>query len=77
MKAYELALISAIRDREPGESVLSAFSRFVLDLRGLLASKEPEAAEQLAAITASSPKAPNCSRANASSSRNTRTPWPP
>jgi AcrR family transcriptional regulator len=51
MEAYELALISAIRDREPGESVLTAFSRFVLDLRGLLASKEPQAAEQLAAIT--------------------------
>jgi AcrR family transcriptional regulator len=51
MEAYEAALLTAIREREPGESVLGAFGRFVLDLGGLLASREPDAAERLAAIT--------------------------
>jgi AcrR family transcriptional regulator len=51
MEVFEAELIEAIRAREPGESVLTAFSRFVLDLGGLLASKDPEASEQLATIT--------------------------
>jgi AcrR family transcriptional regulator len=50
METFEADLITAIREREPGETVLAAFSRFVLDLGGLLASKDAEASERLAAI---------------------------
>jgi AcrR family transcriptional regulator len=51
MEVFEAQLIEAISARKPGESVLTAFSRFVLELRGLLASKEADANERLAAIT--------------------------
>ncbi len=51
LEAFEEALLSAIRNREPNESVLDAFGRFVLEPRGLLAATEPEAVEHLAAIT--------------------------
>jgi AcrR family transcriptional regulator len=50
MEAFEANLIKAIRERERGESVLAAFGRFVLDVGGLLASKDPEANKRLAAI---------------------------
>jgi AcrR family transcriptional regulator len=50
MEAFEAKLIRAIREREPGESVLTAFGRFVLDIGGLLASTDTEANERLAAI---------------------------
>src|SRR5436305_2265928 len=39
LEAFEEELLSTIRDRAPGESVISAFSRFVLTLRGLLAAR--------------------------------------
>jgi AcrR family transcriptional regulator len=51
LEAFEEALLSSIRDREPGESALSAFARFVLTPRGLLNAKDPGAIEQLAQIT--------------------------
>jgi AcrR family transcriptional regulator len=51
MEAFEAELLKAIRARDPGESVLTAFGRFVLDVRGFLASNAPDAREQLAAIT--------------------------
>src|SRR4051795_2141763 len=51
LEAFEEELLSAIRDREPGESILDAFARFVLTPRGLLASADPEAEERLASIT--------------------------
>jgi AcrR family transcriptional regulator len=51
MESFEGELLSAIRDRESGESVLSAFGRFVREPRGLLAKQDPEAREQLAALT--------------------------
>jgi AcrR family transcriptional regulator len=50
METFEADLITAIREREPGETVLAAFSRFILDIGGLLASKDAEASERLAAI---------------------------
>src|SRR6266540_4360553 len=34
MEAFEEELLSAVRDRPPGESVLEAFGRFVLQPRG-------------------------------------------
>jgi AcrR family transcriptional regulator len=51
LEAFEEELLSAIREREAGESVLDAFARFVLTPRGLLASPAPEAEERLASIT--------------------------
>jgi AcrR family transcriptional regulator len=50
METFEADLITAIREREAGETVLAAFGRFVLDVGGLLASKGAEANERLAAI---------------------------
>jgi AcrR family transcriptional regulator len=51
LEAFEQELLSSIRDRAPGESVLIGFGRFVSTPRGLLASPDPEQVEQLAAIT--------------------------
>src|ERR687889_2752123 len=52
LEAFEEELMSAIRDRAPGESVLDAFARFVLRPRGLLAARAgDDAAERLVAIT--------------------------
>jgi AcrR family transcriptional regulator len=51
LEAFEEELLAAVRDRGPGESVLDAFSRFVLQRRGLLAESDPKAAERLAALT--------------------------
>ncbi|HEY1358279.1 MAG TPA: TetR/AcrR family transcriptional regulator [Thermoleophilaceae bacterium] len=51
LESFENELLGAIREREPGESIFAAFSRFVLAQRGLLAADEPEAAERLAGIT--------------------------
>src|SRR5437899_8340188 len=49
LEAFEEELLSAIREREPTESALAAFGRFVLKPRGLLAAQEPNAVERLAA----------------------------
>src|SRR4051812_30660430 len=51
LEAFEEELLGGIREREPGESILAAFGRFVLAPRGLVAAKDAEAAERLAAIT--------------------------
>jgi AcrR family transcriptional regulator len=51
METFEEDLLAAIRARGPGESVLAAFGRFVLQRRGLLAERDPAAVERLAAIT--------------------------
>lgn len=51
LEAFEGALLQAVRDRGPGESITAAFGRFVTDQRGLLTAKEPEAAERLAAVS--------------------------
>ncbi|MEA2229096.1 MAG: hypothetical protein QOF04_2726 [Solirubrobacteraceae bacterium] len=48
MEAFEAELLAAIRGRQPGESVLGAFGRFVTTPRGLLASEG--GTERLAAI---------------------------
>jgi AcrR family transcriptional regulator len=50
LEAFENELLTAIRERTPGEPVLAAFGRFVLQERGLLSAKEPEAVERLAGI---------------------------
>jgi AcrR family transcriptional regulator len=51
LETFEDELLGAIRQRQPGESVLTAFGRFLLVPRGLLAEQDPDAAEQLAALT--------------------------
>jgi AcrR family transcriptional regulator len=51
LEAFEEELLSSIRERAPGESVLSAFGRFLLTPRGLLATRDPAQVEHLAAIT--------------------------
>ena len=51
LEAFEEELLTAIRERDSGESVLTAFGRFVLEPRGLLAAKDPESVERLAAIS--------------------------
>jgi AcrR family transcriptional regulator len=51
LESFEDELLSAVRERGPGESVFDAFSGFVLAQRGLLAAEDAEAAERLAGIT--------------------------
>src|SRR5947208_16634885 len=42
LEAFEEELLSSIRDRAPGESVLSAVGSFISTSRGLLRSPDPE-----------------------------------
>ncbi|MFL5877660.1 MAG: TetR family transcriptional regulator, partial [Solirubrobacteraceae bacterium] len=49
--SFEEELLQTIRDRAPGESALAAFGRFLLTQRGLLGRQDPEAREQLTALT--------------------------
>jgi AcrR family transcriptional regulator len=55
LEAFEEELLRAIREREPGETVLAAFGRFVLQPGGIFAVKEAgdarEATRRLATIT--------------------------
>jgi AcrR family transcriptional regulator len=51
LEEFEEQLLDAIRSRAPGETALTAFGRFVLQPRGLLAAKDPESVERLASIT--------------------------
>jgi AcrR family transcriptional regulator len=48
--SFEERLLTTIREREPGESALAAFRRFVLAQRGLLGRVDEEAREQLTGI---------------------------
>src|SRR3954447_9567183 len=50
LEAFEEELLASIREREPGESVLAAFRRFVLTPRGLRAARYEESAQRLAQI---------------------------
>ena len=49
MQAFEQELLGAIRDRQPRESIVQAFGRFVLTARGFLASDDPGADEGMRA----------------------------
>jgi AcrR family transcriptional regulator len=51
LEEFEEQLLDTIRSRGPGEPVLTAFGRFVLQPRGLLAAKDPDSVERLASIT--------------------------
>jgi AcrR family transcriptional regulator len=49
MHAFEQELLDALGQREPGESIVQAFGRFVLKPRGYLASDDPAAGEGMRA----------------------------
>jgi hypothetical protein len=49
MESFEDELLGAVRERAANESALEAFGRFVLQRRGLLATKDAD--DQLLAIT--------------------------
>jgi AcrR family transcriptional regulator len=51
LEAFEDELLTAIRERGPGESVIDAFSGFLLGQGGVLTMDAPEADEQLRTIT--------------------------
>jgi len=51
MEAFEEALLGAIRERAPGESVLAAFAGFLVRPQGVFALDDPEATERLATVT--------------------------
>jgi AcrR family transcriptional regulator len=51
LEEFEQQLLDTTRLRAADESVLTAFGRFVLQPRGLLAAKDPESVERLASIT--------------------------
>ena len=51
LESFEDELLATIRERHPRESVLQAFGRFVLQRRGLLAERDPQARQRLAELT--------------------------
>jgi AcrR family transcriptional regulator len=51
LESFEEDLLGTIRQRGPGESILAAFGRFVLQRRGLLAAEDPEAIEYFVGLT--------------------------
>jgi len=51
LEAFEEEMLASIRDRPPGEPVIVAFGRFVSTPRGLLAARDPEQVEHLAAVS--------------------------
>ena len=51
LESFEDELLKAVRERDPGESFLAAFRRFVLQRRGLLAAQDAEAIDFLAGLT--------------------------
>jgi AcrR family transcriptional regulator len=50
LEVFEAELLDAIREREPGESILAAFFRFVTRPSGLLAANDPNAIERLRGV---------------------------
>jgi AcrR family transcriptional regulator len=50
LEDFEAELLDAIRERDPGESILAAFFGFVTEASGLLAAGDPEAIGRLRAI---------------------------
>jgi AcrR family transcriptional regulator len=51
LESFEEELLATIREREPGESVLAGFGRFIRAPRGMLGKFDPEARERLTALT--------------------------
>jgi AcrR family transcriptional regulator len=51
MEAFEAELLAGVRDRPAGESIVTAFGRFVLRPRGFLASPDEDSARYLIAVS--------------------------
>jgi AcrR family transcriptional regulator len=51
MEAFEDELLAAVRDRPAGESIVTAFGRFVLQPRGFLAAPDEVSARFLTAVS--------------------------
>src|SRR3954453_16093464 len=51
LESFEEGMLEAVQSREPGESIIAAFKRFLLARRGLLGEHDPETRERLVAIT--------------------------
>ena len=51
LEAFEDQLLTAIRERPPGQTLIAAFGDFVLEPRGLLAATDDAAARELIAVT--------------------------
>jgi AcrR family transcriptional regulator len=51
MEAFEAELLAAVRDRPAGESIVTAFGRFVLQPRGFLAAPDEDSARFLIAVS--------------------------
>jgi AcrR family transcriptional regulator len=51
MQAFEADLLRAVRERQPGESIIAAFGRFLLQPRGLLAAVDDDSATYLIAVS--------------------------
>jgi AcrR family transcriptional regulator len=51
LETFEEQLLTAIRDRPRGETVIAAFRSFILEPRGLLAATDEAAAKELVALT--------------------------
>jgi AcrR family transcriptional regulator len=47
LERFEEELLAAIRGRAPGETIVEAFGRFVLEPRGFLAARDEQAARRL------------------------------
>src|SRR6266851_236152 len=58
LETFEEELLNTIREREPGESFLAAFGRFVLQRRGLLAARDPDAIEFFFVLTPMTTESP-------------------
>jgi AcrR family transcriptional regulator len=50
LEAFEEELLASIRSRPAGEPIIRAFGRFITTPRGLLAARDPQQVEHLAAI---------------------------
>ena len=51
LEVFEAQLLAAIRERAPGQTVIDAFGAFVLEPRGLFATKDDAAARELITLT--------------------------
>jgi AcrR family transcriptional regulator len=51
MEAFEAELLASVRDRPAGESIVTAFGRFVLAPRGFLAAPDKDSARYLIAVS--------------------------
>jgi AcrR family transcriptional regulator len=66
LEFFEARLLDAIRERQPGKSILAAIARFVTQSRGPLAAEHPNAGF---------PIAPRCSRVSSRSTPDTPPRW--